>query len=170
MQLVEELLQLARIESGAPIEMASVDLEKVLAECVERFQPQAERAAIALASELRGPVPELRANAAHLGQAIGNLVHNALKFTPAGGWVAGASAEVSGTDLLLRVEDSGTGIEPADLSRICERFYVADRSRTARGTGLSLAIVKHVALAHGGTVHAEKRARPRLDIYASCFR
>jgi len=153
-QLVEELLQLARIESGARSEMASVEPARVLAECVERFRPQAARASVELAAEVEPSLPPFEANASQLGQAVGNLIHNALKFTPGGGRVT-VSAERTEAALLIRVADSGVGIEASDLSRIFERFYVTDRARAGRGTGLGLAIVKHVALAHGGTVRAE---------------
>jgi two-component system phosphate regulon sensor histidine kinase PhoR len=153
-QLVEELLHLARIESGAEVAMAAVDPAAVLSDSVERFRPQAEREAVSLSLDLGDSLPVLSANAAQLGQAVGNLIHNALKFTPAGGWVR-VSAESRGSALLIQVADSGTGIEATDLVRIFERFYVADRARAARGTGLGLAIVKHVAIAHGGTVQAE---------------
>jgi len=153
-QLVEELLHLARIESGAHAEMTAVDPARVLAECVERFRPQAHRASVELNIEAEPMLPSLEANAPQLGQAVGNLIHNAIKFTPAGGRVT-VSAEGSEAALLIRVADSGVGIEASDLSRIFERFYVTDRARAGRGTGLGLAIVKHVALAHGGTVRAE---------------
>jgi signal transduction histidine kinase len=107
-----------------------------------------------LALEVQQSLPALQANAAQLDQAVGNLIHNALKFTPAGGWVT-VSSEQSEESLLIQVKDSGLGIEASDLGRIFERFYVADPARAHRGTGLGLAIVKHVALAHGGSVHAE---------------
>jgi signal transduction histidine kinase len=95
----------------------------------------------------------IRANGAQIGQAVANLVHNAIKFTPAGGRVEIlATSDQNG--VRIQVSDTGCGIEPADLPRIFERFYVADRARSVRGTGLGLAIVKHVALGHHGKVEA----------------
>lgn len=161
-QLVEELLQLARIESGAELIMAEVDPGALLTGCVQRFAHMAERAGVALTLVLPPELPRLHADAARLDQAVGNLIHNAIKFTPPGGAVR-VSAAADGDVLHIRVSDTGQGIDPADLPRIFERFYVADRARSGtghnwgrtRGTGLGLAIVKHVARAHGGTVAVE---------------
>jgi two-component system phosphate regulon sensor histidine kinase PhoR len=153
-QLVEELLQLARIESGAaPPAMADVSVAGLLAMTVDRFRPQAERAGVTLAI-LDRPRGRVRADPDRLGQAIGNLIHNALKFTPPGGQVTVGAMEADGA-VRITVADTGSGIDPADLPRVFERFYVADRSRSRRGTGLGLAIVKHVVRAHGGSVSVE---------------
>lgn len=152
-QLVEELLQLARIESGMEMHMVEVNVRDVLAACVERFQHMAERAGVALHLDAPSRPLPIRADPQRLGQAVSNLVHNAIKFTPAGGSVTVAAGQRDGR-LCISVTDTGTGIDPADLPRIFERFYVADRSRAGRGTGLGLAIVKHLVRAHGGTVEA----------------
>jgi two-component system phosphate regulon sensor histidine kinase PhoR len=153
-QLVEELLQLARIESGAaPMVMADVLPRDLLAACIARFQHQAERSGVTLS--LDAPeLPAIRADPDRLSQAVSNLIHNALKFTMPGGVVI-VGARPRGEMVQITVSDTGSGIDPADLSRIFERFYVADRARSRRGTGLGLAIVKHVVRAHGGTVEAE---------------
>jgi two-component system phosphate regulon sensor histidine kinase PhoR len=153
-QLVEELLQLARIESGAaPLVLNDVAVADLLAATIDRFRPQAERAGVSLTLQGR-PRGTVRADANRLGQAVGNLVHNALKFTPSGGQVTVGAVRANGI-VRITVSDTGSGIDPADLPRIFERFYVADRSRSRRGTGLGLAIVKHVVRAHGGSVSAE---------------
>jgi signal transduction histidine kinase len=152
-QLVEELLQLARIEAGAELSLGDVEPEELLSRCVERFRHQAERAGVQLSLDVPDALPIIRADAARLDQAVGNLVHNALKFTPSAGQVTVSAAQSDG-HLQVTVSDTGTGIDPADLPRIFERFYVVDRARSGRGTGLGLAIVKHVALAHGGSVDA----------------
>jgi two-component system phosphate regulon sensor histidine kinase PhoR len=153
-QLVEELLQLARIESATEIEMQWVDPQEVLAACVNRYMPQADRAGVVLQLHGAELLPPIQASAAQLGQALGNLVHNAIKFTPPGGTVT-ISAVTDGGTLQIAVSDTGAGIDSADLPRIFERFYVGDRARSARGTGLGLAIAKHVVLAHGGTIQAQ---------------
>ena len=89
-----------------------------------------------------------------------NLVHNALKFTPAGGDVTVSAALADGS-VTVRVTDTGVGIAPEDLPRIFERFYKADRARAQgggrSGTGLGLAVVKHTVEAHGGTVSVKSR-------------
>jgi two-component system phosphate regulon sensor histidine kinase PhoR len=99
------------------------------------------------------------ADEAQLTRALGNLVHNAIKFAPAGGrvWVRAAPAEA---DVAIEVGDTGPGIPPADLPRIFERFYRGDRARAGSGTGLGLAIAKHVVEAHGGTLTVTSPGRP----------
>ena len=150
------MLQLARIEAAAEIELRETRPAEVLGQCTERFRPQAERAGVNLILDVAPSLPAIDANPAQLGQAVGNLIHNALKFTPPGGIVS-VRAEQADQTLRIHVSDTGSGIDPADLPRIFERFYVADRARSGRGTGLGLAIVKHVVRAHGGAVEAESK-------------
>ena len=88
-----------------------------------------------------------------VGQVLANLVHNAVKFTPAGGNVRLAAARDDGR-VVFSVSDTGVGIERKDLERVFERFYKADRSRSGGGTGLGLAIAKHIVQAHGGDIEA----------------
>lgn len=156
-QLVEELLQLARLESGAVMVMSDVAPRDVLAAVVERFQVQSERAGVRLTVDAPESLPAIHADPARLGQAVGNLVHNALKFTSEGGTVTITAASELADSLRITVTDTGSGIDPADLPRIFERFYTADRVRGGHGVGLGLAIVKHVVRAHGGTVEARSR-------------
>jgi signal transduction histidine kinase len=125
---------------------------ELLEGCVERFRPQAERAGVELLVDVPA-LPSIEVDPDRLGQSVGNLVHNAIKFTPSGGRVT-VSAVVDGAVLRIAVSDTGVGIDPTDLPRIFERFYIADRARSGRGTGLGLAIVKHVVRAHCGTVDA----------------
>jgi two-component system phosphate regulon sensor histidine kinase PhoR len=154
-QLVEELLHLARIESGAaPLHLVDVAPRALIAPCVDRFRPTAERAGVELTLDVPDSLPAVRADPERLGQALGNLIHNAIKFTPPGGRVAVGGAQANG-QVQISVTDTGSGIDAVDLPRIFERFYVADRARSGRGTGLGLAIVKHVVRAHGGTVDAQ---------------
>lgn len=150
-QLVEELLQLARIESGTELTLGEVSVEYLLNAAAERFRPMAERNNIALTLDVAANLPALQADERRLGQAVGNLIHNALKFTPAGGAVR-VRAEAGSGAVRVEVTDTGEGILPDDLPRIFERFYMADRARSSRGAGLGLAIVKHVTRAHGGNV------------------
>ncbi|HEX5216577.1 MAG TPA: ATP-binding protein [Vicinamibacterales bacterium] len=153
-QLVEELLQLARIESGtAPMVMTEVRLSGLLATSIDQFRHQAERTDITLRLDVPD-LPPIRADADRLSHAVGNLIHNALKFTPPSGTITVAATCLDGA-VRISVSDTGSGIDPADLPRIFERFYVADRARSRRGTGLGLAIVKHVVRAHGGRVWVE---------------
>jgi len=155
-QLVEELLELSRIESGeAPLRPAGLEAGELVREVVRRFAGQAERAGVALRAAAPDGRVELVGDAERLERALGNLVANAIKFTPRGGSVV-VSAEAEEGGVVLRVADSGIGIEPAEQARVWERFYKADRARGG-GTGLGLAIVKHIVQAHGGSVALESR-------------
>jgi two-component system phosphate regulon sensor histidine kinase PhoR len=156
-QLVEELLELSRIESGAaPLHFAQIDAGKLVSEAVSRFGQQAERAGLTLEGLTPSqPLPVI-GDEDRLGRALGNLVANALKFTPQGGRVT-VTAEAEGTDVAIRVSDTGIGIEPDQQARVFERFYKADRGRGDTGTGHGLAIVKHTVLAHEGSVEVESR-------------
>jgi two-component system phosphate regulon sensor histidine kinase PhoR len=157
-QLVEELLELSRIESGAaPMHFAQIDASALITDTVRRFARQAERAGLRLEARTpAGPLPII-GDAERLERALGNLVANALKFTPAGGAVT-LSAEATNHEIAISVSDTGIGIEPDQQSRVFERFYKADRGRGGAGIGLGLAIVKHIILAHEGTVAVESRA------------
>ncbi len=155
-QLVEELLELSRIESGAaPMRFASVDAGALVRDTVERFTRQAERAGIALRATVPDAPLHVAGDAERLDQALGNLVANAIKFTLAGGEVE-VTAAGTGGQIMLSVRDTGIGIEREQQGRVFERFYKADQGRGG-GTGLGLAIVKHIVLAHEGSVSVESR-------------
>jgi len=154
-QLVEELLELSRIESGAaPMHFAQIDASALITDAVRRFAQQAERAGLTLAAEVPVAPLSIIGDAERLERAMGNLVANALKFTPPGGSIT-LSAEGTDGEVSISVRDTGVGIDPAEQGRVFERFYKADRGRGAAGIGLGLAIVKHIALAHEGTVSVE---------------
>lgn len=153
-QLVEELLELARIESGqAPLRLQPAAVGDLLLPPVERLRPQAERAGLELRLEVPADLPPALADAERIRQVVLNLVHNAIKFTPAG--QVTVSAERAGDELLIAVRDTGVGISEDDLPRIFERFYKADRARSDGGTGLGLAIARHIVQGHGGRIWAE---------------
>jgi two-component system phosphate regulon sensor histidine kinase PhoR len=118
--------------------------------------PQTEASHLHLALDVDPSLPAVVADRGRVEQVIVNLIHNAIKFTPAGGTIT-AGAEVEGEFLRVMVSDTGVGIEPEELPRLFERFYKADPSRRSQGTGLGLAIAKHIVLAHGGTIWAESQ-------------
>ncbi|MEK9659621.1 MAG: ATP-binding protein [Chloroflexota bacterium] len=162
--MVEELLELARVESGAiMLEREPVDTGALLADVAVSFQARAEAAGVWLVVEPEEHLPPADADPSRLRQVLENLVDNALRFTPAGGRITlrarwgGMSADAGPGVVRLEVADTGTGIAPQHLPHVFERFYKADRSRRDGGTGLGLAIVRHLVAAHGGTVGVESR-------------
>jgi two-component system phosphate regulon sensor histidine kinase PhoR len=154
--LVEDVLSLARLESpGAELDLAEVDLPELLHSIMRDWEKRF--AAKQLKSHLNFPgnLPLLQADEARLQEVIYNLLDNAVKYSQAGGTVF-LRAEIDGERVRISVADQGVGIPEADLPRIFERFYRADkaRSRELGGTGLGLSIVKHIVQLHGGTVEA----------------
>lgn len=168
-QLVRELLELARLESGREQpNLVPLDAAEIGRSAVERLEGQAERAEITLTAAFPDDLPPILGDRRMLEGALVNLIHNAVKFTPSGGRVTvGANLEPD-EHMSLWVEDTGIGIAEEHLPRLFERFYKEDRSRSGGGTGLGLAIVKHVALAHGGAVavssHLGRGSRFRIEL------
>ncbi|HET7703449.1 MAG TPA: ATP-binding protein [Candidatus Limnocylindrales bacterium] len=172
-QMVNELLDLARIESGGTLVLLDdVDLGRIATEAAERLRLFAERQGLSLVVDVPDRVPSVRGDEARLGQVVVNLVHNALKFgrpedrddrtgVPSGGSpTAGAEVRVAvraaDGEVVLTVEDHGIGIPAADRARIFERFYKVDRARVrGGGTGLGLAIARHVVEQHGGRIRVD---------------
>jgi two-component system phosphate regulon sensor histidine kinase PhoR len=153
-QMAQELLDLSQIESGqAIVRLLPTPVEQIVHTAVDRLKPQAEHKRLRLEIDVPADLIAL-ADADMVNRALGNLLHNAIKFTPADGRIRVAAAAANG-DVLIQVADDGPGIPPADLPRVFERFYRGDRSRKSGGTGLGLAIAKHVVEAHGGTIWAE---------------
>jgi signal transduction histidine kinase len=155
-QMVGEILDLARIEGGSRIVPEDdVDLGRLAASSVERLRLFAERQGVTLVVEAAPGTPAIRADEARLGQVFVNLVHNAVKFSPDGGEVR-VAVRPDGDGVRAEVADHGIGIERADRERIFERFYKVDRARArGGGTGLGLAIARHIVAAHGGRIGVE---------------
>jgi two-component system phosphate regulon sensor histidine kinase PhoR len=150
--LVDELLDLARLESGRlALRRQAAAPADLIVSGVERLKPQIERAGLTLALDIPEELPLVFADRARVEQVLLNLIHNAIKFTPAGGEIA-ISAERAGAYLHVHVTDTGQGIPEAELPRVFERFYKTDRSRRSEGTGLGLAISKHIIQAHNGDI------------------
>ncbi|MGC8826619.1 MAG: sensor histidine kinase [Anaerolineae bacterium] len=156
-QMVQELLELARLESGrVTLDLQTVDLAAVIAPAVDRLLPQAQRAGVHIILDVPTNLPRVQVDPSLFRQVIANLVHNAIKFTSGGGEIR-ITAHASEREITVAVSDTGIGIPREDLPRIFERFYKADRSRASGGTGLGLAIAKHVVLSHGGRIWAESQ-------------
>lgn len=166
-QMVQELLDLSRVESGqVPLNLVPADVREVLSRPAERLRPQAERAGLTLSVELPPDPPRVLADVERMQQVVINLLHNAIKFTPPGGRV-NISAEAAGDEMIMSVRDTGVGIAAENLDRIFERFYKADRARSGGGTGLGLAIAKHIVQAHGGRIWAESMEGAGSSFYFS---
>ncbi|MBM7169802.1 two-component sensor histidine kinase [Streptomyces sp. G44] len=173
--LVQELIDLSRVQNDDPLEDAEpVRVDELVAEAIDRSRHQASHKQITLAASIGGaaaPATEgdsggreggtaelqIWGNRGQLAAALGNLVENAVNYSPARTRVGIAARRVSaqGGDMIeVAVTDQGIGISDKDKERIFERFYRVDpaRSRATGGTGLGLAIVKHVAASHGGEV------------------
>jgi len=154
-QMVEELLELSRIESGrAPLKLKSTSVAKLIKKPIKRLTPQAEHKQITIEAIIPADMPPVLADSRRIQQVVMNLLHNAIKFTPEGGRVT-IKAQVSGQEMLISVTDTGIGIPADELTRIFERFYKTDRARADEGTGLGLAIAKHIVQGHGGRIWAE---------------
>jgi two-component system phosphate regulon sensor histidine kinase PhoR len=153
-QMVNELLDLSQIESGgAALVLHDVDLAHLANATVERLSLFAERQGVRLVVEAGGPVPLVRSDGERLGQALLNLLHNAVKFSPAGAEVV-VRVVAGEHEAIVTVVDHGPGIPRAALPRVFERFYKGDRARTrgVGGTGLGLSIARHIVEAHGGRI------------------
>lgn len=157
-RLVSDLRDLTLAQAGAlPLQKTRVDLVDVCREVVEALQPWFEERGLSAEVRAEGPV-HAWGDPQRLRQVVQNLVHNAVRFSPPGGRVEVRLAAEGGW-AEVAVADEGPGIPPEELERVFEPFYRADpaRSRQGGGSGLGLAVVKHLVLAHGGTVRAERR-------------
>jgi two-component system, OmpR family, phosphate regulon sensor histidine kinase PhoR len=156
-RIVDELLDLSRIESGGWVPRpVNVDVAEVAAEAIAASAEVARANDVITEAQVSNDARWVYADRTALRQVIANLVENAVRHT-AHGTVTVFAHRDDGGYTVVGVRDSGVGIAPAHLPRIFERFYRADsaRSRDKGGTGLGLAIVKHLVEAHGGKVRAE---------------
>lgn len=153
--LVDELLDLARLESGRLVlHREFLPPARVIADTVERLASQLARARLQLNLEVSDGLPLMPMDQARIEQVLLNLIHNAIKFTPPGGVIT-VRAELNEDWLRIDVQDTGVGVAADDLPRLFERFYKTDRARHTVGTGLGLAIAKHIVQAHGGEIWAD---------------
>ena len=156
--LLEDLLTLSRLENlEGHLERRTVDLERILDDCLETLAPQIAEKQILLEVE-ESPIPTLSGDAEALQRLFINLLDNAIKYNRKGGLVT-VQLKPEPDWVVFQVHDTGIGIPTASIDRVFERFYRVDkgRSRDEGGTGLGLAIVKHVAQLHGGKVEVESR-------------
>jgi PAS domain S-box-containing protein len=158
-RLVNNLLDLGRIEAGVGLQLEMVPVVDVVERVVSALQLQASQKRVQLTSELPAhTVPLVEADQALLQQALHNLVENAIKYTKADGKVL-VRVQVQPIGVVFQVIDNGSGISPMDMPRLFEKFYrgAQQGSKDERGTGLGLAIVKSIAERHGGRAWAESQ-------------
>jgi len=151
-KLVDDLLDLSRLEDKRiSLQLGQVEVGTLVDETLARLRPLAGQRTI----DVQAPPTAVVALADRdrLSQVLTNLLDNAIKFTPDGGRITVGWRCTNG-EVEISVSDSGPGIPEADLPRIFERFYKADRARPAHpgGSGLGLAITKHIVEAHGGRI------------------
>jgi PAS domain S-box-containing protein len=160
-RLIDDLLDVSRIIAGKMrMNFARTDITPIVRAAVDAVAGDAANKGIVLTAEIDPAISAVWADWGRLQQAIGNLLNNAVKFTPSGGNVR-IRVDGVGQQTRIRVEDSGSGIEPAFLPHLFERFVQADRTstRSSGGLGLGLSIVQHVIEAHRGTVKAASPGR-----------
>lgn len=168
-RLINDLLDMSAILSGKMrIEEASVSLASVLEESIETMRPYANDSKVHLRLKIADEekAVTVTGDRSRLNQTFCNILHNAIKFSPSGGYVD-ASLEANDTEALIRVKDQGEGISSEFLPHVFERFRQEDgsRTRTFGGLGLGLALVKSFVEAHGGTVEAASGGQGRGSFF-----
>jgi len=163
--LANDLTMLAETDQGElTLDLELVAMGDFVETAVSRWQAQAESAGISLELNADPNLPALSIDSVRLGQALGNLIDNGLKYSGAGGEIlvicgVGSLPDKAGDWVITAVADNGRGIDPEDLPFVFERFYRADRSRQRQsgGRGLGLAIVEQIITLHGGIVWVESQ-------------
>ena len=156
-QLIEDLLDISRIQAGkVRLELREIDPLECIAAALDSVRTLADNKSIAIQTEFDPPSCRIQADSARLQQVFGNLLTNAVKFTPAGGTVT-VRAKRQTTRLEIQVQDTGKGITPEFLPYVFKRFSQEDssRKRAFGGLGLGLSIARSLAELHGGTVTAD---------------
>ena len=165
--LVDELLELSRLESGRmPINIAPLQASNLVREIMARMLPQAQRHRVNLRTHIEQGQTMVLADSKQIARVLVNLVHNAIKFTPSGGTITiGTNLQKGEQFQCFYVSDTGIGIALEDLPRVFERFYKVNQARSRSnyigpgggGSGLGLAIAAHVVEVHGGQISATSK-------------
>ncbi len=161
-RLVEDLLDMSRVVGGhLRLHLGEVDPASVLDAAIEGFRPSAHEAGLTLRYD-KAPLGTIEADSGRLQQIVGNLLSNAVKFSPRGGTIT-LSAERSRETLIIRVADTGIGMDQAFVPFVFDRFRQADSSttRSHAGAGLGLAIARHLVHLHGGSIEAASEGHGR---------
>ena len=163
LDLISHLLELARAESGLlEIKAVPVDIGDIVVTIAEAFRPQAHAKGLSLSMELPAHLPEIRSDPARVLQVLGNLISNAVKYTPTGGQITVSinlndGAAPNASELIeIAVIDTGPGIAPENLTRVFQEFTRFDPS-AAHGAGIGLAISQRIAHALGGAIRVKSK-------------
>ncbi len=165
-QMIDDLFRLARLESGdRHVNRTEISFMSLMDELRTEFAPKLRAKSIRLQVENRSRADSFRADPAYIKRVFHNLLDNALKYTDQG--EIKVSLDTSPEGFLFSVQDTGIGIPESELERIFERFYRVqkDRSRSAGGSGVGLAIVKHIVQLHGGKAWAESRLGQGTSVF-----
>ena len=151
-RLIQDLLDVSNIEAGRlSVERRAEHVEPILRRATAMFERQAAERSIALRLIVRDPVPAAYVDAERIVQVLTNLIGNAMKFTDSGGAIT-VEASAQGSDVVIAVSDTGSGIPPEHLPHVFERYWQARRTARKRGSGLGLAISRGIVEAHGGRI------------------
>ena len=154
-QIVAELTEFSRIETGkAELSLEPVNLNLLIEEVIIQLSHQVERQQLSVDKKFAADLRSVQADKERVRQVVVNLIHNAIKFTSPGGKITVAT-QTHGGSVTVDISDTGIGIAKNDLPHVFERFYKVDRARSGGGTGMGLAIAKHVVEAHGGKVRVQ---------------
>ena len=154
-QIVAELTEFSRIETGkAELSLEPVNLNLLIEEVIIQLSHQVERQQLSVDKKFAADLRSVQADKERVRQVVVNLIHNAIKFTSPGGKITVAT-QTHGGSVTVDISDTGIGIAKNDLPHVFERFYKVDRARSGGGTGMGLAIAKHVVEAHGGKIRVQ---------------
>lgn len=156
-RLVGDLSEMARADAGQlALKLAPTDPVAILTNSASLFRPAMEAKGLALVSDWPSSLPPVQADAMRLGQVLGNLLSNTLRYTPAGGTVT-LSATTHAQQVEFAVTDTGEGLTAREAARVFDRLYVTERSRSREtsGSGLGLAIARQLVLSMGGQMGVE---------------
>jgi signal transduction histidine kinase len=167
-QLIDDLLNLAKIESGIQLSPKPVSLQTVITQTMQAVKPSADFKAMEIEANIPDGLPNVKGEQSYLNQIFTNLVSNAVKYTPPEGSVR-IWAEQSGPHVRVAVQDNGLGISPEDQAHIFDRFYRVRRPETDSidGTGLGLAIVKRLIEVHNGQIGLESHLGEGSTFYVT---
>ncbi|NDJ62211.1 MAG: GAF domain-containing protein [Chloroflexi bacterium] len=157
--LIDDLLDMAKLETGVQIEVEAVSIKQVIEECLENVRQVAEAKEMRMDVELPDDLPRIAGDFKRLLQIFNNLVGNAVKYTQPEGHIIAKAERTTHSAVQITVQDNGIGISPEDQAHIFDRFYRVRRAETdtIEGTGLGLAIVKRLVEMHKGQIGIESR-------------